>query len=97
MARKKKVNKPFLTLPNQDSFGVTFGTNRWNTEEILKDLEAKIQIEKNTQDLEVNLEKLRVVLKEIRSWNTPDPNSVQGFWLKVMKTRVHSGAAAQMS
>lgn len=49
----------------------------------LNDLKGETQVEQD--DLSIDIEKLRVILRKIPNWKAPGPDNVQGFWLKSVK------------
>ena len=50
----------------------------------LNDLNGKGQVEQQ-DDLTIDIEKLRAILRKIPNWKAPGPDNIQGFWLKSMK------------
>ena len=60
----------------------------------LNDLKGKTLVEQQ-DDLTIDIEKLRAILRKIPNWKASGPDNVQGFWLKSMK-KLHQWMALQL-
>ena len=61
---------------------------------MLNDLKGKTQVEQH-DDLTIDFEKLRAMLRKIPNWKAPGTDKAQGFWLKNMK-KLHQRMALQL-
>ena len=60
----------------------------------LNDLKRESQVEQQ-DDLSIDTEKLRAILRKIPNWKAPGPDIVHGFWLKSMK-KLHQRMTLQL-
>ena len=60
----------------------------------LNDLKGKTQVEQQ-DDLTIDIDKLRAILRKIPNWKAPGSDNEQGFWLKSMK-KLHERMALQL-
>ena len=86
----REVTNRLLMLMKPESFGVEHKRDAgW-----LNDLKGKTQVEQQ-DDLTIDIDKLRAILRKIPNWTAPGPDNVQGFWLKSMK-KLHERMALQL-